>query len=112
MTAKFGTDDFNAQIAAVNAIMRVPGLVISLVGVFAAIWLVQNAVKRRYGPDASLLEPAKLAAAMRRARGGAGVRQRSSRTQRRSRAARARLSLFCCLCLPAAPGPALSRPRS
>ncbi|CAM3606992.1 VC0807 family protein [Deinococcus frigens] len=65
VTAKFGSDDFNAQIAAVNAIMRVPGLVISLVGVFAAIWLVQRAVRVRFGPDASLLEPAKLAAAMR-----------------------------------------------
>lgn len=65
VTARFGTDDFNAQIAAVNAVMRVPGLVISLVGVFAAIWFVQRAVKVRFGPDASLLEPAKLAAAMR-----------------------------------------------
>ncbi|GGL91555.1 hypothetical protein GCM10010840_32040 [Deinococcus aerolatus] len=65
VTAKFGTDDFNAQIAAVNAVMRVPGLVISLVGVFAAIWFVQRAVKVRFGPEASLLEPAKLAAAMR-----------------------------------------------
>lgn len=65
VTAKFGTDDFNAQIAAVNAVMRVPGLVISLVGVFAAIWFVQRAVKVRFGPEASLLEPAKLADAMR-----------------------------------------------
>lgn len=65
VTAKFGTDDFNAQIAAVNAVMRVPGLVISLIGVFAAIWFVQRAVKLRFGPEASLLEPAKLAAAMR-----------------------------------------------
>jgi hypothetical protein len=65
VTARFGSDDFNAQIAAVNAVMRVPGLVISLVGVFAAIWFVQRAVKVRFGPDASLLEPAKLAAVMR-----------------------------------------------
>ncbi|GGO37743.1 VC0807 family protein [Deinococcus humi] len=65
VTARFGSDDFNAQIAAVNAVMRVPGLIISLVGVFAAIWFVQRAVKVRFGPDASLLEPAKLAAVMR-----------------------------------------------
>ncbi|PNY81593.1 VC0807 family protein [Deinococcus koreensis] len=65
VTAKFGTDDFNAQIAAVNAVMRVPGLVISLAGVGAAIWLVQRAVQARYGTGASLLEPARLAAAMR-----------------------------------------------
>ncbi|MBZ9751822.1 hypothetical protein GO986_14360 [Deinococcus sp. HMF7620] len=66
VTAKFGTDAFNAQVAEVNAIMRVPGLAISLAGVFAAIWLVQRAVKARYGQDASLFEPAKLTAAMRR----------------------------------------------
>lgn len=65
VTAKFGSDDFNAQIAEVNAIMRVPGIAISLVGVALAIWLVQRAVKQRYGAEASLLEPSKLAAAMR-----------------------------------------------
>ncbi|MDV6374638.1 VC0807 family protein [Deinococcus arenicola] len=65
VVAKFGTDDFNAQIAAVNALMRVPGLIISLLGVGAAIWFVQKAVRQRYGADASLLEPAKLAASMR-----------------------------------------------
>ena len=70
VTAKFGTDDFNAQIAAVNAVMRVPGLIISLAGVGAAIWLVQRAVQARYGAGASLLEPAKLAAAMRERAGG------------------------------------------
>lgn len=65
VTAKFGSDDFNAQIAEVNAIMRVPGIAISLVGVALAIWLVQRAVKQRYGEAASLLEPSKLAAVMR-----------------------------------------------
>ncbi|WP_019587432.1 VC0807 family protein [Deinococcus apachensis] len=65
VTAKFGTDAFNAQVAEVNAIMRVPGMVISLIGVALAIWLVQSAVKRRYGAGASLLEPSKLAARMR-----------------------------------------------
>ncbi len=65
VVAKFGSEEFNGQVAAVNAIMRIPGLVISLVGVFAAIWFVQRAVRVRFGPEASLLEPAKLAAAMR-----------------------------------------------
>lgn len=63
--AKFGTEDFNAQIAQVNAIMRIPSLVISLIGVAAAIWLVQRAVKQRYGEGASLFEPSKLAQTMR-----------------------------------------------
>lgn len=65
VTAKFGTDAFNAQIAEVNAIMRIPGMVISLAGVGLAFWLLQKAVTQRYGPDASLFEPAKLLAAMR-----------------------------------------------
>ncbi|MBB5235632.1 VC0807 family protein [Deinococcus budaensis] len=65
VTAKFGSDAFNAQVAEVNAIMRVPGLVISLLGVALAIYLVQRAVKRRYGAEASLLEPSKLAEKMR-----------------------------------------------
>jgi hypothetical protein len=65
VTARFGTDAFNAQVAEVNAIMRVPGLVISMVGVFIAIGLVQRAVKARYGAGASVFEPAKLAQAMR-----------------------------------------------
>ncbi len=65
VTAKFGTDAFNAQVAEVNALMRVPGLAISLVGVALALWLVQSAVKHRYGAGASLLEPTKLREAMR-----------------------------------------------
>jgi hypothetical protein len=65
VTASFGTDNFNAQVAGVNAIMRVPGLIISLVGVGLAIYLVQSAVKRRYGDGASLFEPSKLAERMR-----------------------------------------------
>jgi len=65
VTAEFGSDAFNAQVAAVNALMRVPGLVISLLGVGLAIYLVQTAVKRRYGEGASLLEPSKLAEKMR-----------------------------------------------
>lgn len=65
VVAKFGTDSFNAQIAEVNAIMRLPSLAISLVGVGIAMWLVQRAVKQRYGAEASVFEPSKLAAAMR-----------------------------------------------
>lgn len=71
VVAKFGTDDFNAQVAQVNAIMRVPGMVISLIGVWLAISLVQRAVKARYGADASLFEPAKLAERHRALQAGA-----------------------------------------
>lgn len=71
VVAKFGTDDFNAQVAQVNAIMRVPGMVISLIGVWLAISLVQRAVKVRYGADASLFEPAKLAERHRALQAGA-----------------------------------------
>lgn len=65
VTAKFGSDDFNEQIAQVNAIMRVPSMVISLIGLGLAVALVQRAVRQRYGAGASLLEPAKLAEQMR-----------------------------------------------
>jgi len=65
VVAKFGSDAFNAQVAEVNALMRVPSLALSLVGVFAAVWLVQRAVKARYGAEANLFEPAKLTQAMR-----------------------------------------------
>ncbi len=65
VVAKFGSTAFNTQVAEVNAIMRIPGLVISMVGVFAAIWLVQRAVKARYGAEANIFEPAKLSNAMR-----------------------------------------------
>lgn len=65
VTAKFGTDDFNAQIAAVNAIMRVPSLIISLLGVAGAVWLLNRAVTARYGAGASLFEPGKLAERLR-----------------------------------------------
>lgn len=60
--AKFGTDAFNAQVAQANAVMRVPGLAISLVGAAIAFWLVQRAVTARFGQGASLLEPEKLTA--------------------------------------------------
>ena len=65
VTAKFGTDAFNAEVATVNAIMRVPGLIVSLAGIAVAFWIVQRAVQKRYGAAASLLEPAKLEAVLR-----------------------------------------------
>ena len=61
VTAKFGTDAFNAQIAEVNAIMRLPSMAISFLGIFAAIYFVQKAVKARFGADASVFETAQLA---------------------------------------------------
>lgn len=72
VTAKFGTETFNSQVAGVNAIMLVPGFAISFVGIALAMWLVQRAVKQRYGQTASVFEPSKLAAAMRE-RGEVGV---------------------------------------
>ncbi|RTR30349.1 hypothetical protein EJ104_01605 [Deinococcus radiophilus] len=61
VVAKFGTDDFNAQVAHVNAIMRVPSMLISLVGVGLAFWLLHRAAVARFGPGASLFEPSTLA---------------------------------------------------
>lgn len=61
--AKFGTADFNAQVAEVNAIMRLPGFIISLVGFMLAFGLVQKAIERRYANTgkASIMDSAKLA---------------------------------------------------
>ncbi len=61
VVGNFGSDAFNAQVAQANAIMRVPGLILSLVGVGVGIWLIQRAVKRRYGQEADLFSPEKLA---------------------------------------------------
>ena len=60
VVARFGSDDFNAQVAQANAVMRLPGLAISLIAAGLAFWLVQRAVTARYGQGASLLEPEKL----------------------------------------------------
>ena len=76
VTATFGTEAFNAQVAEVNALMRIPGLLISLVGVAAALALVQRAVRQRYGADATAFETAKLAEKVRaeeRQRDGSGA---------------------------------------
>ncbi|AWN23419.1 hypothetical protein DKM44_09420 [Deinococcus irradiatisoli] len=61
VVGKFGSDAFNAQVAQANAIMRVPGLILSLIGVGIGIWLIQRAVKRRYGKEADIFSPEKLA---------------------------------------------------
>ncbi|BDP43907.1 hypothetical protein DAETH_38760 (plasmid) [Deinococcus aetherius] len=65
VTARFGSDAFNAQVAEVNAIMRLPEMTISLLGVGLGVWLVQQAVKRRYGAGVSLFQPRKLTDRMR-----------------------------------------------
>ncbi|MFC4454652.1 VC0807 family protein [Deinococcus sonorensis] len=67
VVAKFGTEAFNAQVAQANAVMRVPGIAISLIGAALAFWLVQRAMTARYGQGASLLEPEKLEARLREA---------------------------------------------
>lgn len=64
VVAKFGSDDFNAQVAEVNAIMRLPSFAISIAGVALAFWIVQTAVQKRYGKEASALDNEKLAAAV------------------------------------------------
>lgn len=58
--AKFGTDEFNAQIAQVNALMRLPNLIISLLGIAAAFYIINAAIKKEYGEDASLFNPASI----------------------------------------------------
>jgi hypothetical protein len=61
VVGKFGSDEFNAQVAQANAIMRVPGLILSLIGVGIGIYLIQQAVKKRYGKEADIFSPEKLA---------------------------------------------------
>ena len=74
VTAKFGTDAFNAQVAEVNAIMRLPSTLISIVGLMAALYFVQKAVRARYGAGASVFETAALAERVRQEeRGAAGA---------------------------------------
>ncbi|MFC6591370.1 VC0807 family protein [Deinococcus lacus] len=60
VTATFGTDAFNAQIAEVNAIMRLPNMGVALLGLGLALWLLHRAVVQRFGAGASLFEPASL----------------------------------------------------
>ncbi|AFZ66653.1 VC0807 family protein [Deinococcus peraridilitoris] len=60
VTAPFDTPDFNAQVAQANAVMRLPSIVMFLIGFALAGWIVQRAVNARYGKGASLFEPAQL----------------------------------------------------
>jgi hypothetical protein len=64
VVAKFGSDSFNAQVAQANAVMRVPGLVLGLLGAVLGYLIVQRAVTARYGKGANLFEPAGLAERM------------------------------------------------
>ena len=61
VVAEFGSDAFNAQVAEVNALMRLPSMGISLLGVGLAFWLLHRATVARFGPGASLFEPGTLA---------------------------------------------------
>lgn len=61
VTAAFGSDAFNAQVAEVNAIMRLPSMGISLLGVGIAFWLLHRATVARFGPGATLFDPGTLA---------------------------------------------------
>lgn len=60
VVAPFGSSDFNAQIAEVNAIMRMPTLVISFVGMALAYFILQKATKAAFGEEANLFEPSTL----------------------------------------------------
>ncbi|MBC7645780.1 MAG: hypothetical protein H7095_01530 [Pseudopedobacter sp.] len=56
VVAQFGTKDFNAQVAGVNAIMRLPSIVLSLLAYGFAYYYVQWAVERDFGSKAKLFE--------------------------------------------------------
>lgn len=70
VTAKFGSEAFNTQVAQANAVMRLPSVALFLVGFGLAAWLVQRAVTARYGRGASLFEPAQLVEKVREDEGG------------------------------------------
>lgn len=61
VTAGFDTKEFNAQVARANAVMRVPSIVLFLAGFSLALYIVQRAVKARFGQKANILEPQQLA---------------------------------------------------
>lgn len=60
VVAPFADSAFNAQIAQANAVMRVPSLIISLVGIALGIYFVQRAVRGRFGKRASVFSPETL----------------------------------------------------
>lgn len=61
VTAEFGSDAFNAQVAEVNAVMRLPSMGISLLGVGLAFWLLHRATVARFGEGTTLFDPSTLA---------------------------------------------------
>jgi len=56
VVAGFGTKAFNDQVAGVNAIMRLPSIVLSLLAYGFAYYYVQWAVERDFGDKAKLFE--------------------------------------------------------
>ncbi|WP_221089701.1 VC0807 family protein [Deinococcus aquaedulcis] len=63
VTAPFGTEAFNAQVASVNAVVRLPSLLVGAGGFMAAFFVVERQLKATYGPQASLAQPDSLAGA-------------------------------------------------
>ncbi len=61
VTAHFSTDMFNTQVAQANAVMRLPAMLLSLIAIGAGMFLLQRAVKVRYGDAANLFAPDTLA---------------------------------------------------
>lgn len=66
VTAQFGSDAFNVQVAESHAALRLPALILSLLAVGAGFWLLQRASRARYG--VSLLSGEQLLAAQERER--------------------------------------------
>ena len=68
VTATFGSSDFNAQIAQVNAVMRVPGMIINMATYALALYLIQTGLRAVYGQEVSLFNPGTIAEARRKQR--------------------------------------------
>lgn len=60
----FGTEGFNKQIADVNAIMRLPNMAISFIGIGVALYIIHRAVIQRYGKEANLFDLPQLTDAL------------------------------------------------
>lgn len=60
VTAPFSSETFNTQMAQANAVMRLPSMALSLLAVGAGFFLLQKAIKARYGQEADLFAPEKL----------------------------------------------------
>jgi hypothetical protein len=56
VTDKFGTDVFNEQVATVNAWMRPPSIITSLVSFAMAFFLVQQSVTKAFGEKVNLFD--------------------------------------------------------